>query len=285
LDGVMVDPAEAADPAAVPGGIDLTAGRWSSRQVRGDLERFLVRDLLGPWAGEQEELVAGTVPSERYILGVLSPAGVPLDAEATDATAPDDGSGYGAAEVVAAAAAGSMAPASLGLSCSLPPGVDAVLVTASWARYEQGPSDTQFTEPGLPRLVWHRVTAGARVQLDVTADELVAVPDPDQPGVLIRGRCRPQSGCRVVDVALVNGQAEPADHKDAAKLFQVRLAVNRTRRRDGGVPATQRSVARRRRRPFTRGRPGGGRSGDALPAGAAVRGRAQRRRRGRPPGG
>jgi hypothetical protein len=29
------------------------------------------------------------------------------------------------------------------------------------ARYEQGPSDTQLTEPSLPRLVWRRVTAGA----------------------------------------------------------------------------------------------------------------------------
>ena len=87
-----------------------------------------MRDLLGPWAGDAEELPAGTVPSERYILGVLSPARVSLDAEITDDTASDDGSGEGAAEVTAAAAAGSMAPASLGLSFSLPLEVSSVRV-------------------------------------------------------------------------------------------------------------------------------------------------------------
>jgi hypothetical protein len=78
---------------------------WSSQDVRTELERFLARDLLGPWAGDTEELPAGTIPSERYILGVLSPVREALDAEATDTTASDDGSGEGAGEVTAAAAA------------------------------------------------------------------------------------------------------------------------------------------------------------------------------------
>ncbi len=198
---------------------------WTSRQVRAELERFLVRDLLGPWAGEEEELPAGTVPSERYILGVLSPARVSLDAEATDATASDDGSGEGAGEITAAAAAGSMAPASLGLSFSLPLDVATVLVTATWARYEQGPSESQLTEAGAPRLVWHRVSAGGDVELDVTTGDSGGVPDPAQPKVRVRACCRRQVGCRVVDVALVNGQPEPDDRKDAAKIFQVRVQV------------------------------------------------------------
>src|SRR5271163_1645850 len=105
---------------------------WSSRQVRAELERFLTRDLLGPWAGDAEELPAGTIPSERYIIGVLSPAGAVLIAEQTDASEPDDGSGEGAGEVTAAAAAGSMAPASLGLSFSVPQGTATVRVSATW---------------------------------------------------------------------------------------------------------------------------------------------------------
>ncbi|MGI8683026.1 MAG: hypothetical protein ACR2JO_13055, partial [Mycobacteriales bacterium] len=215
------------EPAAAADSRLASAGRraWTSRQVRAELERFLVRDLLGPWAGDEEELPAGTVPSERYILGVLSPSRVSLDAEATDASASDDGSGEGAGEVTAAAAAGSMAPASLGLSFSVPHAVESVLVTAKWARYEQGPSATQETEAGTPRLVWHRVNAGGSLLLDVTSGEPAGAPDANQPKVRVRARCRPQGSCRVVDVALVNGQPEPADRKDAAKIFQVRLEV------------------------------------------------------------
>jgi hypothetical protein len=198
---------------------------WSSRQVRAELERFLVRDLLGPWAGDAEELPAGTVPSERYILGVLSPARVSLDAEITDDTASDDGSGEGAAEVTAAAAAGSMAPASLGLSFSLPMEVTSVRVGASWGRYVQGQSATEVTDAGAPRLVWQRVDAGGSVDLDVTEPESDEVPDPEQPAIVVRARCRPQGKCRVVDVAIVNVQPEPPDRKDAARIFQVRLEV------------------------------------------------------------
>jgi hypothetical protein len=181
--------------------------------------------LLGPWAGDDEELPAGTVPSERYILGVLSPAGESLLAEQTDASEPDDGSGDGAGEVTAAAAAGSMAPASLGLSFSVPAGLRKVKVIASWGRYVQEFSAVQLTEAGTPRLVWRRVPAGGPVVLDVTAPNPAGVPDPTQPEVTLRARCRDHAGVRVVDVALVNGQEERRDRKDAAKLYQARLEV------------------------------------------------------------
>lgn len=212
------------DDTSLPADPTSSAG-WSSRQVRSELERFLVRDLLGPWAGEAEVLPAGTVPSERYILGVLSPKGDVLDPETTDATASDDGSGEGAAEVTAAAAAGSMAPASLGLSFSLPLDVREVSVMASWARYEQGASETELTEAGIPRLVWKRVESGGVVTLEVTTAESTLRPDSSQLEVVVRARSRVQATCRVIDVALVNAQFEPSERKDAAKLFQARLQV------------------------------------------------------------
>ena len=212
---------QAADEASETSG----AQPWSSRQVRAELERFLVRDLLGPWAGDAEELPAGTVPSERYILGVLSPARVSLDAETTDDTASDDGSGEGAAEVTAAAAAGSMAPASLGMSFSLPLEVSTIRVRASWGRYVQGESSTEVTDAGAPRLVWQRLNAGGSVEVNVTEPESTEVPDSEQPDVVVRARCRAQGKCRVVDVAIVNTQPEPPDRKDAARIFQVRIEV------------------------------------------------------------
>ncbi|MEV6872232.1 DISARM system helicase DrmA [Amycolatopsis sp. NPDC051128] len=206
-------------------GAAANSAPWTSRQVRSELERFLVRDLLGPWAGDMEELPAGTIPSERYILGVLTPARVALDAEATDATASDDGSGEGTGEVTAAAAAGSMSPASLGLSFSVPLDVPTVLVRASWGRYVQGPSQTQLTEAGTPRLVWQHVASGGTVLLNMTEPEPSGRPDTEQPDVVVRARCRPHRGSRVVDVAIVNTQPEPDDRRDSARLFQVRLEV------------------------------------------------------------
>ena len=204
---------------------ERASSQWTSSQVRAELERLLVRDLLGPWAGDAEELPAGTVPSERYILGVLSPARVSLDAEITDDTASDDGSGEGAAEVTAAAAAGSMAPASLGLSFSLPLEVSTVRISTSWGRYVQGESAIEVTDAGTPRLVWKRENAGGSVDLNVTEPESTKAPDADQPGVAVRARCRTQGKCRVVDVAIVNTQPEPPDRKDAARIFQVRVEV------------------------------------------------------------
>ena len=45
----------------------------TSTQVRDELESLLVRDLLGPWDGPEEELPPGVPPSERYLLGRLVP--------------------------------------------------------------------------------------------------------------------------------------------------------------------------------------------------------------------
>ena len=224
----MTLPTEPSDPDlgdTSPRSDPTSSTAWSSRQVRSELERFLVRDLLGPWAGDAEVLPAGTVPSERYILGVLSPKGAVLEPETTDATVSDDGSGEGTAEVTAAAAAGSMAPASMGLSFSLPLNVPSVTVTASWARYEQGSSDAELTEAGVPRLVWRRVESGGVVPLDVAVPELTVVPDGSQDEVVVRARCRAQKTCRVIDVALVNAQHEPLDRKDAAVLDRARDQV------------------------------------------------------------
>ncbi|MGH3977637.1 MAG: hypothetical protein ACRDRZ_01335 [Pseudonocardiaceae bacterium] len=52
----------------------------TSVQVRDEFESLLVRDLLGPWDGPEEELPPGVLPSERYLLGRLIPRAPPADA-------------------------------------------------------------------------------------------------------------------------------------------------------------------------------------------------------------
>ena len=202
-----------------------SARPWTSRQVRDQLERYLARDLLGPWHGPNEELPYGTTPSERYILGVLCPAHVPIEAEVTSDPGAEDGTGEGASEVAAAAAAGSMMPASIGLSFSLEPTITALRVRATWARYEVAPSASQLTDSGAPHRVWCRLEAGGEIELDVTAPEGNAAPDPEWPRVVVRSRSRLRGSARIVDLALVNYQSEPEHNRDEARLYQAQLSV------------------------------------------------------------
>lgn len=197
---------------------------WSSVQVRDELERLLARDLLGPWGEPDEELQAGSSPSERYILGVLYPKGSQLDTSLGEETSDEEGADSGA-EIAAAAAAGSMSPGSLGLSFSVPQDIGRLVVTASWGRYEKVESAYQLTEDGSPRRVWQRFPMGGEVELDLTVPEQEHVPDSAVPLVAVRTRSRVVSGVRVVDVTLVNRQHDPDTAKDLARLFQCRLEV------------------------------------------------------------
>ncbi|MBS2963970.1 hypothetical protein KGA66_13015 [Actinocrinis puniceicyclus] len=56
-----------------------TAGQATSYEVRAELERFLERDLLGPWDGPGGELPAGITTSDRYPPGRLVPRVAPLE--------------------------------------------------------------------------------------------------------------------------------------------------------------------------------------------------------------
>jgi len=197
----------------------------TSDQVREELTRYLLRDLHGPWGPDDEELAPGALPSERYILGVLSPRGEALQAETLDASATDDGSGDGAGEVTAAAAAGSMSPASLGLSFTVAEGVETVRVEAAWGSYESVPSDTELTDSGQPRSVWKRTQQAGAVDVDLSQPEWWEVPVAGVPGVVVQTRVTARQGHRTVDVALVNGQTMPATGRDAARLFQAKLTV------------------------------------------------------------
>jgi hypothetical protein len=193
--------------------------------VRGEIERLLAKDLLGPWADDKREVLPqGATPGERYVLGVLSPRGSALQADLTDDTAKDDGTGNGADEVGAAAAAGSMSPASLGLSFRVPLHTERILVEGAWGRYVQERAQTADDEDKT-YLAWTRRPEQFEVELDLTKAESPAELRGAPAGVVIRSRMRIVGQCRFVDVSLVNGQAEPNERRDTAKLFQCRLSI------------------------------------------------------------
>lgn len=210
--------------------IQPAGGGQSSFEVRGVLEDLLERDLLGPWDGPEEELPVGTIPAERYLLGRLVPhspdRGQPEPAthEDDDFTEPElvdrdvsvDADDTDDRQSEGATRSGSMASSALGLSFVVPDDVTSVRVEATWGRYERGPSLTQVTEQGRPRVVWHRRPAGGAVEVPVHAEgDGSDVPDAEQEGVVIRHRA---AHPRVVgrSLGLPSGSTPTTGHQTAA---------------------------------------------------------------------
>ena len=177
-------------------------------RVRAELEDLIVRELLGPWDGPEEELPTGTAPGERYLLGKLVPRRSEEEEPVTDDTPTDDDDVEDRPELTdesgidfdpddtegapsaAAVRTRSMAASSLGLVFAVPTDVDRVTVTATWGRYERTHSQSRETPTGRPRTVWRRVPVEGSVEVPLDAEVSdQAVPHPDQDGV-----CRSLAG-------------------------------------------------------------------------------------------
>jgi len=213
-----------------------------SFQVRGELEKLLERDLLGPWDGPEEELPPGTSPAERYLLGRLVPRDAPADEDTADEDADSDGdqdpalverevsetgdSDDSDVESEATVRSGSMAASAIGLSFMVPDDTDTVLAEASWGRYERTLSEIHETEQGRPRTVWKRSQCGGRVEVPLDAEgsgSLIA--DARQEGVVVHYTVRHRGRRRVVELSLVNDQPAPGATPDTARLYQAGLGV------------------------------------------------------------
>ncbi|HZO66586.1 MAG TPA: DISARM system helicase DrmA [Kribbellaceae bacterium] len=206
----------------------------TSHQVRAELEVLVQRDLLGPWDGEAEEFRPGAMgPRERYLVGMLGPKQraksvggqadeVPdledaVQGDATEADLP---------EVLTPQSLGRMWASSMGLSFAVPADVDALSVTAHWGRYSKRESQDDAAKK---RIVWSREPMSYDSEVRMDGEPSYRIPltatDPDEPGVLLAVDVRPRDGRRVVQLALVNAQLEPATNADTAWLFQCGLSV------------------------------------------------------------
>jgi hypothetical protein len=211
----------------------------SSYQVRDELEQLIARDLLGPWDGEFEEFEPRAPgPLERYLVGRIGPKHVPrstLDAadELPDTELATGGDAHEGAlpDLLTTQNAGRLWASSMGLSFTVPGGVDALDVTASWGRY--GKTET-LDDEGKPRRTWARepVSYDKEVRLDGEPSYRIplTVPTPDEPGVHLAVEVRARADgadptAQVVELTLVNTQAEPQSNKDTGWLFQPQLTV------------------------------------------------------------
>lgn len=200
----------------------------SDHDLREMLHETVVKDLLGPASGPEEE-VLGTSVRDRYLVGKLAPKESLIDpADTADvAEGEGDGGGDGTPEGVTLMSQ-SIVPSSFGLTFCVDADCQSLALEATWGHYRKTESEIHVTEAGNPRRVWRRRPAGGTIQLNLTLGEVAPlVPDAEQPEVFVRGIVRPPTaaGEKIVTLFLVNDQEAPESDRDEVWLFQAQLAV------------------------------------------------------------
>lgn len=214
----------------------------SAREIRDRLHDMVLRDLLGPAGGPDEEIANESNVRDRYLVGVLAPQGVvELPAPTEDEGADDSDADVRLHDELAE---GEIAeredgkvdrnvpaervylPSSIGLTFTVANDTRELRVAASWGQYLREVSEDRIDgKTGLPARVWKRYARGGTFTLDL-ADGPVKPhsPDADFPDVVVKGRIRRRDAHAVVTLFLVNAQTLGRP-KDASFVFQPELRV------------------------------------------------------------
>jgi len=223
----------------------LSALRPTPVALRRSLQVMVVRDLMGPAGGPEEEVPEDRV-TDRYILGVLAPnweVPPPRDADDEVKVVGADAADEGTPEEDVLDP-GSMFPSSLGLSFLVEPETEVLRVHVRYARYERRGSEN----PDVHERVWKRIPLEDTVSLELR--EIASSPDAppvalckeDGRDVQLVRRVRPTEGQgSFVTLFLVNAQPVPQSNKDAAWIFQPELEVTGV---DGSMPFLCRDLRR-----------------------------------------
>jgi hypothetical protein len=212
-------------------------------ELRTELHKMVVADLLGPAGGENEEVDEATVRS-RYVVGLLAPKGQsevpnPEDDEGELAIAGTDTQDGKPSSPTAKVPL--MLPSSIGLTFSVSAEAQSIQVTARWGHYVRTRSQTIKDDKGEYKLIWKRTQVSAESEpFPLTAGKLKEwSPSPDFPEVKVSGLIRKYDGTYTVTLFLINEQVEPKQSKDEAWVFQPELIV---RAPDGASIFKKRSV-------------------------------------------
>ena len=192
----------------------------SPSELRRRLVQLVERDLLGPAGGDNEVLPRGEQPRDRYLVGLLAPRGLAVEADADEVlAAADDSEEDGGVEPEAAQE--SLFPSSLGLSFRVDGACVQLNVEALWGRYER------VENPDGEGRVWQRLPSGGTLELElVPGRKVVGAPDPEVPHVRVEAVVRRLGSEWSVTLFLRNEQTEPDENRDRAWLFQAKLAVD-----------------------------------------------------------
>ncbi|MFD9959214.1 DISARM system helicase DrmA [Amycolatopsis sp. NPDC058986] len=210
-------------------------------EIRDELQRLVVNDLLGPLDGAEEEFTGAENPIDRYPLGRLASRGEVVEPETQDGfSAADAGEAADPDPEPDAPNVTSLTPSSLGFTAHVDGQESELLVIASWGRYERAKSEREDT---VGTVVWRRVPMGGDVVVPLKQGRFTGlVPDEREPAVVIRGRVRKHAGNWLVSVFLENGQPQP-DRKRHPELwiFQVELTAAAAGERPVFLPRFERA--------------------------------------------
>ena len=197
--------------------------------IRDELTEMVIKDLLGPAGGLDEELdQREDRVRERYLVGMLAPKAVSVDAGTMDelGTTGKDDTEVGPTDI-SAPPNETMFPSSMGLSFVVDPEEKDILVNSEWGRYKRVTSAIQVRRDGSSALTWKRERVTGKPQTIPLKDGVFGplTLAQDQPEVVIQGRIRQTPDGWIVTVFLVNQQEEPKTRKDEAWLFQPKITV------------------------------------------------------------
>ena len=203
--------------------------------IRDELTDMVIRDLLGPAGGPEEELnqyedhVYG-----RYLVGMLAPQDSEIAGGELDELAVGDGDEGEEGTAESGVPSGSTYfPSSMGLSFVVAAETGQIVVEAEWGRYLRVKSTTQQKKDGSPANVWRReAVIVAPIPFPLKSGNIAPRPlHTDHPLVLLQGRMRLTADGWVVTLFLVNQQPERTrrgEPKDEVWVFQPKLRVRGT---------------------------------------------------------
>jgi hypothetical protein len=219
-------------PAVTPIAVPVLATATPSA-IRDELTDMVIRDLLGPAGGPDEELNQYEDHAyQRYLIGMLAPKDKEVDGGELDELATGDGDEGEDGAVESGVPAGSTYfPSSMGLSFVVAADTKEIVVEAEWGQYLRIKSTTQQKKDGSPANAWKRTPVIAPAMTLPLKDGGIAprALHPDHPLVLLQGRIRPTADGWVVTLFMVNQQEERKGRnqpKDEVWLFQPKLRVH-----------------------------------------------------------
>jgi len=195
--------------------------------IRSELLKIVVSDLLGP-AGGSEEIITEQTVRDRYILGLLAPKGqTPLPLEEDEDIAFDGTDGEDGKSEPVNVQGRTMLPSSLGMTFTAAPDATEIVVTAKWGHYDRVSSTDLGLELDPPKLVWKRMQIEAASEPIAIKEGRISrwIPNQEFSDVYVDGRIRKIAEQWVITLFLVNGQQEPQKLKDSAWVFQPELIV------------------------------------------------------------
>ena len=201
-------------------------------EIRWELEKMIVKDLLGPVNGEKEEINERKV-SDRYLVGVLAPRFRNKDPEEEaeqqdNLTISSKGNIEEGNTEDNIAASNTMIPSSIGMSFCVNGAAKSLEITAKWGKYEWEQSEIIVSNNGEPKKVWQRYPIEGKCTQEIVDGKKFTwvVDNNNAPEVQVTGNFhRMDNQDWIVSIFLTNNQKEPDKKRDKAWLFQPELIV------------------------------------------------------------